>query len=123
MRASVRSSSSAAAVPSDHDPAIRTSGNRSARRRAASAATPLRPPSKKSEADNVAIGFSYDASSRIANPGYTYDMNGNLLSDGTTSYSYDAANRLIQSVKAGITTEQAATLGIGVQGKVIEELF
>jgi len=61
--------------------------------------------------------FSYDASNRIANPGYTYDMNGNLLSDGTTSYSYDAANRLIQSVKAGITT----TYGYDGKGNLIRE--
>src|SRR5207244_1721675 len=28
-------------------------------------------------------------------PGYTYDKNGNLTSDGTSTYSWDAANRLV----------------------------
>lgn len=49
--------------------------------------------------------FSYDAADRISNnPSFQYDANGNLLSDGTTSYSYDAANRLVQTVSGGVTT-------------------
>ncbi|HEX6290918.1 MAG TPA: SMP-30/gluconolactonase/LRE family protein [Herpetosiphonaceae bacterium] len=51
--------------------------------------------------------YSYDASGRITNPGFSYDANGNLLSDGTTAYSYDAANRLIQTVRGGTTTSYA----------------
>ncbi|HEX6293026.1 MAG TPA: RHS repeat-associated core domain-containing protein [Herpetosiphonaceae bacterium] len=48
--------------------------------------------------------YSYDASGRITNPGFSYDTNGNLLSDGTTAYTFDAANRLIQTVRGGTTT-------------------
>jgi RHS repeat-associated protein len=50
-------------------------------------------------------GLSYDASDRITSAGYTYDANGNLLSDASgTTYEYDAANRLTKTVKAGVTT-------------------
>ena len=42
-------------------------------------------------------GASYDAADRRV--GFSYDANGNLLADGsTTSYTYDAANRLVQTV-------------------------
>ncbi len=39
--------------------------------------------------------------------GFSYDANGNLLSDGATTYTYDAANRLTQTVTDGITTTYA----------------
>jgi RHS repeat-associated protein len=38
--------------------------------------------------------FSFDAAERISNVGYAYDDNGNLTSDGTNTYAYDALNRL-----------------------------
>ena len=34
----------------------------------------------------------------------TYDANGNLTSDGTATYTYDAENRLTQVVKGSTTT-------------------
>lgn len=48
-------------------------------------------------------GYSYDASDRITNPGFSYDNNGNLLSDGNATYSYDAANRLTSMTQNGVT--------------------
>ena len=48
--------------------------------------------------------FTYDAADRMTNSGYVYDDNGNLLNDGTTSYAYDGANRLVQTVTGGTTT-------------------
>ena len=47
-------------------------------------------------------GASYDAADRRV--GFSYDANGNLLADGTTTYTYDAANRLVQTVTNAITT-------------------
>ncbi|MEM8531768.1 MAG: RHS repeat-associated core domain-containing protein [Chloroflexota bacterium] len=44
---------------------------------------------------------SYDASDRLAGATYTYDAAGNLTSDGITTYTYDTANRLIQTNTAG----------------------
>ncbi len=35
---------------------------------------------------------------------YTYDAYGNLTNDGSSTYTYDAASRLISVVKSGITT-------------------
>jgi YD repeat-containing protein len=42
-------------------------------------------------------------SNQITNPGFTYDLRGNLTSDGTHTYSYDAAGQLVE-VKEGTTT-------------------
>jgi RHS repeat-associated protein len=52
-----------------------------------------------------ASAASYDASDRITSAGYSYDASGNLLSDGATTYSYDAADRLIRTVKGTLTTD------------------
>ncbi|GAB4204954.1 MAG: hypothetical protein OHK0022_30580 [Roseiflexaceae bacterium] len=51
--------------------------------------------------------LGYDASDRITgNSRYTYDANGNLLTDAEgTTYTYDAANRLIRTVKDGVATD------------------
>ena len=38
---------------------------------------------------------------------YTWDNNGNLLSDGTRTFQYDYANRLVQVVSGTLTTEFA----------------
>jgi RHS repeat-associated protein len=43
------------------------------------------------------ILYEYDAANRLTSVGgvpYTYDNNGNLLSDGVNTYAYDSANRL-----------------------------
>lgn len=42
--------------------------------------------------------YQYDAANRLTSAGgvaYTFDANGNLLSDGVNTYAYDSANRLI----------------------------
>ncbi len=49
--------------------------------------------------------LTYDASDRITTAGYTYDTNGNLTRDASgTTYEYDSAQRLIRTVRGGITT-------------------
>ena len=35
---------------------------------------------------------------------YTWDNNGNLLSDGVNTYIYDQANRLVSVIRAGMTS-------------------
>jgi hypothetical protein len=51
---------------------------------------------------------------------YTYDNNGNLLSDGTYSYAYDAPNRLKQ-VSDGTLTSEYVYNGDGVRVAQIED--
>jgi hypothetical protein len=41
---------------------------------------------------------------RVDDQAYTWDDNGNLLSDGTRTFTYDVANRLVQVVSGTITT-------------------
>lgn len=44
------------------------------------------------------VNYEYDSANRLASVNgvnYTFDDNGNLLSDGTDTYNYDSANRLI----------------------------
>lgn len=41
------------------------------------------------------------------NTAYTYDLNGNLVSDGASVYSYDAENRLLSALVSGTTTTYA----------------
>ena len=51
--------------------------------------------------------YEYDAANRLTSVngvGYTWDDNGNLLSDGVRSYGYDHANRLVQVVSGTLTT-------------------
>jgi RHS repeat-associated protein len=52
--------------------------------------------------------YQYDAANRLTTVGgvtYTYDHNGNLLSDGSRSLTYDTANRLTQVVSGTLTTQ------------------
>ena len=55
--------------------------------------------------------LSYDASDRISSAGFSFDAQGNVISaptfNGATAatYAYTAANKLLRSVKDGITTE------------------
>ena len=54
------------------------------------------------------VNYAYDAANRLISvngQAYTWDNNGNLLSDGLRSYSYDHANRLTQVVSGTLTTE------------------
>jgi RHS repeat-associated protein len=51
--------------------------------------------------------YAHDAANRLTNVDgvtYTYDHNGNLLSDGARTFVYDAANRLTQVVSGTFTT-------------------
>jgi len=52
--------------------------------------------------------YDHDAANRLTNVdgvSYTYDDNGNLLSDGARTFVYDTANRLTQVVSGTFTTE------------------
>jgi RHS repeat-associated protein len=53
------------------------------------------------------ITYTYDEANRLTSVdevGYTWDDNGNLLSNGVFSYTYDHANRLIEVVSGTLTT-------------------
>ncbi|MBC7250155.1 MAG: PKD domain-containing protein [Anaerolineae bacterium] len=57
---------------------------------------------------NGSTSYEYDAANRLTNVDgvpYTWDNNGNLLSDGTRTFQYDYANRLVQVVSGTLTTE------------------
>ncbi|MBI4744359.1 MAG: hypothetical protein HY776_06030 [Actinobacteria bacterium] len=43
--------------------------------------------------------FTYNEANQIANAGYTYDVNGNMTSDGIFNYEYDGENRLKKTTK------------------------
>ncbi|MBI1801352.1 MAG: RHS repeat-associated core domain-containing protein, partial [Chloroflexi bacterium] len=58
--------------------------------------------------------YPYDAANRLVNVGgvaYTWENNGNLLSDGASTYAYDSANRLT-SVTQGVNTYTFAYNGL-----------
>jgi len=51
--------------------------------------------------------YTYDAANRLTSVdgvAYTWDDNGNLLSDGARTFTYDDANRLVQVVSGTLTT-------------------
>ncbi len=48
--------------------------------------------------------FAYDAADRITSPGFTFDDAGNLTSDGTRTFAYDAACRLVAVADASTET-------------------
>ena len=66
--------------------------------------------------------YTYDDANRLASVNgvqYTYDANGNLLSDGVNSYVYDSANRLTsQTGPAGTITYAYNGLGDRLQESV-----
>ncbi len=41
------------------------------------------------------VASQFNTLNQVANPGYTYDRNGNLSNDPTTAYTYDALDRLV----------------------------
>jgi hypothetical protein len=43
------------------------------------------------------------ANNRITTSGYTYDNAGNLLTDGTYGYTWDAEGRLTSTTDSGVT--------------------
>ncbi len=47
------------------------------------------------------LSVSVNASNQITNPGFSYDAAGNMLADGSFSYTYDAENRM--KTGAGVT--------------------
>jgi len=64
---------------------------------------------------NKNIAYSYDAENRLTSAGgirITFDNNGNMITRGTDSFSYDFNNRLIQSSIGGLL-EQYSYDGIG----------
>jgi len=67
--------------------------------------------------------YTYDAANRLATQNgqslFTWDANGNLLSDGSTTYAYDFANRLISTTLSSVNT-QFAYNGDGIRLRLIE---
>ena len=58
----------------------------------------------------VSESRSYDAADQVE--GWTYDAAGNLRSDGTTTYTYDALHRLL-TVRAGLEQRSSSYNGDG----------
>jgi RHS repeat-associated protein len=55
---------------------------------------------------------TYEVSQAGAGKAFTYDLNGNMTSDGTRTYEWDAENRLV-AVKEGATTVASFTYNSG----------
>jgi len=53
---------------------------------------------------SATASFTVDAADRITSPGFTYDDAGNLTSDGTRLFTYDAACRLVSVADASTET-------------------
>jgi RHS repeat-associated protein len=64
---------------------------------------------------NTVNNYQYDSANRLTSVNsvnYTFDDNGNLLSDGTNTYTYDSANRLISvSNQSSVDSYQYNGLG------------
>ena len=61
------------------------------------------------------VNYQYDIANRLTdvdNVNYTWDANGNLLNDGTSTYTYDPANRM-SGVTQGSNTYTYAYSGLG----------
>jgi RHS repeat-associated protein len=59
------------------------------------------------ETQYLSIAYTYDIANRLTGVdgmSYTWDANGNLLSDGVNTYAYDSANRLISASNATHTS-------------------
>jgi RHS repeat-associated protein len=50
----------------------------------------------KVELPSATIGRTYNANNQISLPGYTYDANGRLISDGVSAFTWNARDQLIQ---------------------------
>ncbi len=62
---------------------------------------------------NAVITYTYDIANRLTNTNgatYTWDANGNLLSDGANTYTYDIANRLTNTNSATYTWDANGNL-------------
>jgi RHS repeat-associated protein len=75
--------------------------------------------------DEVAPGtHSFNSVNQTQDPGYTYDLNGNLTSDGTSTFTWDAANRLVSIQKDLIfprTRSEFSYDGLGRRVRVVEK--
>jgi len=47
------------------------------------------------------LSIGVNGNNQITNPGFSYDPSGNMLTDGSFSYTHDAENRLTST--AGVT--------------------
>jgi RHS repeat-associated protein len=63
--------------------------------------------------------YTYNAANQVTNAGFTYDNNGNLTSDGTNTYTWDRANRLLSMDTSsyaydGVGNRVQQTVGVNV---------
>lgn len=63
--------------------------------------TPVQPTATRTYAANVLDQYTAVTDGSVSS--LSYDQNGNLTSDGTWTFSYDAENRLLQATKTGST--------------------
>jgi RHS repeat-associated protein len=60
--------------------------------------------------------YTYNSANEITNTGFSYDANGNMISNGQKDYAYDSLNRLIQ-VKNHSTGSVIASYAYDYQGR------
>lgn len=70
--------------------------------------------------NGVTSNFSYNGANQITNAGFTYDNNGNLTSDGTRSFQWDAEDRLVAIVN-GTNRSEFTYDGIGRYARIVEK--
>ncbi len=61
-------------------------------------------PQSSSSGPSSTIAHSFDAASQIAAAGFVYDARGHLTDDGTRTYEWDAASRLLSLMEGAVTT-------------------
>lgn len=65
--------------------------------------------------------YTYNAANQLTSGGATYDNNGNLTSDGTNSYTWDRANRLVEWDN-GVAADLTAYAYDGLSNRIAQSL-
>ncbi|MHB8840755.1 MAG: DUF6531 domain-containing protein [Candidatus Aquicultor sp.] len=71
------------------------------------------------EGTQTVKSFTYNSANQITNAGFSYDVNGNLTSDDTHTYSYDGENRL-KEIKRTADNHTIATYEYDYLGRRIK---
>jgi RHS repeat-associated protein len=85
---------------------------------------------QKTDTLGSTVNYTYNAANQISSAGFTYDNNGNLTADGTNTYTWDRANRLLskgsvsylynglgqrlRQTVSGVNTDYLLDLGLGL---------